>query len=53
MLQNVQRDVVAAASSLLPRAHVVVNREPRKGALEARCPACVASAHTLLFSMTG
>jgi len=33
--QIVQREVVAAAAALLPRVHVVINREPRKGAMEA------------------
>ena len=33
--QIVQRDIVAAAAALLPRVHVVINKEPRKGAMEA------------------
>jgi hypothetical protein len=33
--QSMQRDIVAAASASLPRVHVVVNQQPRKGALEA------------------
>ena len=35
LLQIVQRDIVAAAAALLPRVHVVINKEPRKGAMEA------------------
>ena len=35
ILQSAQRDVIAAISALLPRVHVVVENEPRKGAMEA------------------
>lgn len=41
ILQSAQRDVIAAISALLPRVHVVVENEPRKGAMEASAP-CIA-----------
>jgi hypothetical protein len=47
ILQSAQRDVIAAISALLPRVHVVVNREPRKGAMEAR-DSCNIAAQLLL-----
>jgi hypothetical protein len=47
ILQSAQRDVIAAISALLPRVHVVVNREPRKGAMEARA-SCNIAAQSLL-----